>query len=196
MSKIQPNIYQGRSSNRLKLVSYRHLTKDKKLRNKYREWLNDKENIAPIGSKELSEKIFNDKDIENAFERFTSTTCHGFFLYCMQSKMYIGTVKLDKIDWYNKTAEDGILIGESRCHGQGYGTIAYELLLDYAFNMLGLKIIRGGCNELNYGMRKIFEKLGYKQTHITENTDFIDKQWSNHIYFEIKKENLKAFWHA
>ena len=61
-------MYQERSSNRLKLVSYRHLIKDKKLRNKYRGWLNDKKNIAPIGSKELSEKIFNDKDIEHALE--------------------------------------------------------------------------------------------------------------------------------
>ena len=196
MLKIQPITYQRNSSSSLKLISYKHLVKNKEIRSKYREWLNDKKNIASIGSKELSKTIFTDKDIDQAFERFTSSTCHGFFLYCMQLKMYIGTVKLDKIDWYNRTAEDGILIGERSCHGQGYGTIAYELLLDYAFNVLDLKIIRGGCNELNYGMRKIFEKLGYKQTHITENTDFIDKQWSNHIYFEIKKENLKAFLHT
>lgn len=162
------------------------------LKNKYKDWLNDKKNLAKIGSKELSEKIYTDKDIELAFERFTSSTCHGFFLYCVQLKMYIGTVKIDKIDWDKRTAEDGILIGERSCHGQGYGTIAYKLLLDYAFNMLELEMIRGGCNELNYGMRKIFGKLGYKQTHIAENVDFIDNQWSNHIYFEIRKKNLKG----
>lgn len=191
MTQEQPSMYQAASSDTIKLMSYKHLIKNIKLRNKYKEWLNNKKNIALIGSRELNEKIYTNKDIELAFERFSSSTCHGFFLYCVKLEIYIGTVKIDKIDWCRGTAEDGILIGESRCHGQGYGTNAYKVLLDYAFNMLELKIIRGGCNEQNYSMRKIFEKLGYKKTHVAKKTDFVDNQWSNHVFYELKKENLR-----
>ena len=192
MVKTQPSMYESESTDRIKLISYKHLIEDLELRSKYKMWLNDKKNLALIGSRELTEKIYTNRDIELAFERFTSSTCHGFFLYCLEMKMYIGTVKIDKIDWLKKTAEDGILIGESSCHGRGYGTISYKLLLDYAFNMLDLELIRGGCNEKNYGMRNIFKKLGYKQTHIAERVDFINNEWSNHVFYELKKEDRNS----
>ncbi|MBU1290447.1 GNAT family N-acetyltransferase, partial [bacterium] len=51
---------------------------------------------------------------------------------------YVGQISLHKIDWKNRNAELGIVIGNKEYWGKGYGTDAIKILLNHAFNQMNL----------------------------------------------------------
>lgn len=75
---------------------------------------------------------------------------------------HIGSVSLMKIDYFSKRAEYGIFIGDRRYHGQGYGTEAGKLLVDYGFKRL--KLYRICLRLIGYNVRgqRSYEKIGFK----------------------------------
>lgn len=50
----------------------------------------------------------------------------------------IGTSFIKNIDAHSNKAEFGIFIGEENVRGKGYGTVATQLTVDYAFDVLKL----------------------------------------------------------
>ncbi|GAG61538.1 unnamed protein product, partial [marine sediment metagenome] len=49
---------------------------------------------------------------------------------------YIGQISLHKIDWKNRNTELGIVIGNKKYWGKGYGTDAIKTLLNHTFNQM------------------------------------------------------------
>lgn len=76
---------------------------------------------------------------------------------------HIGNVGLHKIDFLHGTATTGTLIGDRQDRGKGYGFHAKMLLLDYAFNTLGLRKINSAVYDFNAASRRCLEKCGYVQ---------------------------------
>jgi RimJ/RimL family protein N-acetyltransferase len=72
----------------------------------------------------------------------------------------IGMVTL--YDFRNAGCELGIKIGAVDLRGRGYATEAVELLVGYAFDTLGLEVIRGSTLSHNERMRRVFEKNGFE----------------------------------
>ena len=72
----------------------------------------------------------------------------------------IGMVTL--YDFRNAGCELGIKIGAEDLRGRGYATDAVELLVGYAFETLGLEVIRGSTLSHNERMRRVFEKNGFE----------------------------------
>lgn len=74
----------------------------------------------------------------------------------------IGVMGMHKVNWINRTAITGALIGEREYWGKGYGTDAKMFLLDYAFNTLGLRKI--GSDVIAFNKRSLRYSLhcGYK----------------------------------
>ena len=61
----------------------------------------------------------------------------------------IGTIGIHGIDWKNRIATTGALIGEKEYWNKGYGTDAKMALLDYAFNTLNLRKIMSRVKAFN-----------------------------------------------
>jgi RimJ/RimL family protein N-acetyltransferase len=61
-----------------------------------------------------------------------------FTIYEKETLRPIGNTGLHGVDFRNRSATFGILIGEPECQGKGYGTETTRLMLDYAFTALGL----------------------------------------------------------
>ena len=173
------------------LRSFKSQENNEKLKSKYLGWLNDKENTRLIGSKMLHETMLDEAYIEESFRRFSSRTCHGFFIYSKKAGEYIGTAKLDKINTESMTAEDGIMIGERRFKGKGYGYQTYDLILKYAFENLKLRKVAGGCNINNLGMQKIFERSGYTKEGRFRGVDWVKEEWSDNHYYGIYREEYR-----
>ena len=173
------------------LISFKSQENNRELKLKYLSWLNDQKITRLIGSKMLHNTILDKAYIEESFSRFTSKICHGFFIYNKEAGEYIGTAKLDKINTESMTAEDGIMIGERRFHGKGYGYQTYSLILKYAFEELKLRKVAGGCNIKNLGMQKIFERSGYTQEGRFRGVDWVEGEWCDHLYYGIYREEYK-----
>lgn len=85
----------------------------------------------------------------------------GMFLKTDQS--HIGNIKLDSIDLTHKTANVGLIVGERRMWGRGFGSEAIETITRHAFTELGIRKLCAGCYHLNHGSISAFLKAGYRQ---------------------------------
>jgi RimJ/RimL family protein N-acetyltransferase len=85
-----------------------------------------------------------------------------FMIHTRAENLAIGFVGLDGINWVHGEAWMGIGIGDRRYWGQGYGTEAIQLLLEYAFSELNL--FRVTLNVFAYNERAVrsYEKAGFK----------------------------------
>jgi RimJ/RimL family protein N-acetyltransferase len=77
------------------------------------------------------------------------------------SEKLIGNCGIHNIDWKNRVADVGIVIGEKELQGKGYGTEAMELLLEYAFNTLNLNRIELLTYVFNERALKSYKKVGF-----------------------------------
>lgn len=77
-------------------------------------------------------------------------------------KGLIGTTGLHKIDWKDRTAEHGVIIGAKDCWSKGYGKDAHMTLLNYAFNTLNLRKINSSFISFNIRSRNYHLTCGYK----------------------------------
>jgi diamine N-acetyltransferase len=77
-----------------------------------------------------------------------------FTIYERATWRPIGGCSLIEVDHRSGTAKLVILIGEADARGQGYGTEAVRLLLDFAFTALGLHSVMLGVCEFNRAGRR------------------------------------------
>lgn len=92
---------------------------------------------------------------------------------------FIGTMGLHDINWQNRTATTGALIGEKKYWGKGYGTEAKMLMLNYAFNTLNLRkinslVISYNQRSLRYSLHCGYEIEGRKKKEIYKNGRYWD----------------------
>lgn len=81
---------------------------------------------------------------------------------CTLEGTLIGTMGLHHIDHQNGTATTGSVIFDEVHRNQGFGTDAKMILLDYAFNMLGLQLIESRAFGFNGRSSAYSQKCGYK----------------------------------
>lgn len=83
----------------------------------------------------------------------------------------IGTCQFHNLDWRNRSAEIGIMIGEKTFWDRGYGTETMQLLLRHGFNTLNLHRIWLQVYAKNQRGIRAYEKAGfifegkYRQAH-------------------------------
>ena len=80
---------------------------------------------------------------------------------CTLECVLIGTMGLHRIDPINGTASTGSVIFDEQYRNQGYGTDAKMVLLDYAFNFIGLHIVESRVIGFNGRSAAYSKKCGY-----------------------------------
>ena len=76
---------------------------------------------------------------------------------------HIGNIGLHSIDSDNRSAEFGILLGDETMRGKGYGTEAGRLILNYAFDELGVHRVMLRAYAFNAGALRMYAKLGFRE---------------------------------
>jgi diamine N-acetyltransferase len=84
----------------------------------------------------------------------------NFTIYDRSDGEPVGTCALDDISHRHRRAQFGILLGDRR--GQGIGTEATRLTLDWAFNVLSLRNVLLEVYPWNAGAIRAYEKAGFK----------------------------------
>lgn len=171
----------------IELVSYDELINDITLKTQYLNWLNDLEVIQPILSDELMKPKGPDF-IEKSFERFTKEFAKGFFIKYNPKNIFVGTIKLDKINPNNKSGEIGIMIGEKGLWNKKIGEKSYLILLKYAFETFKLNRIWGGTDENNHSMQKLFLKTGFSQEGRLRKINYFNEKYSDNFHYSILRE--------
>ncbi len=73
----------------------------------------------------------------------------------------IGVMGIHGINWVNRSATTGAMIGDKAYWGKGYGTDAKMALLDYAFNTLNLRYIMSSVIAYNERSLRYSLHCGY-----------------------------------
>jgi RimJ/RimL family protein N-acetyltransferase len=76
---------------------------------------------------------------------------------------HIGNIKIGPMQWFHRTGDIGIIIGEKDCWGRGYAAEAIELLTRYALETLGLAKVTASCYHMNVGSQRAFLKAGFAE---------------------------------
>jgi RimJ/RimL family protein N-acetyltransferase len=85
-----------------------------------------------------------------------------FIIYERATLRPIGLTEFTHIDLAHRTATYGIVIGEPECWGKGYGTETTILMLDYAFQVLGLHNVMLDVHGFNQRAMRAYLRAGFK----------------------------------
>lgn len=102
----------------------------------------------------------------------------------------IGNCQFINIDWRNRSAELGIMIGEKSCWDNGYGTEVLSLMLQHGFNTLNLHRIWLQVYSKNIRGIHAYEKAGF-----IHEGQFRQAHYQHGRYFDVHLMSvLKSEW--
>ncbi len=113
----------------------------------------------------------------------------------------IGTANLVDIDWKNRNAFHGMMLGDKAIRGKGYGVDTVMAVMRYAFEELGLERLDGSMIEYNTASLKLYiGKCGWKEEGRQRNWYFRKNRYWDRIlvgvtrgdYFDLMGQ--KNYW--
>jgi diamine N-acetyltransferase len=127
----------------------------------YQRWIND---FGTLRTLAVSPRPMT-MESETAWYEHAATSDASiihFTIYERASWQPIGNADWRDIDYRNRTATMGIVIGDPTDRGKGYGTEATRLMLDYAFTGLDLHSAMLTCYAFNQAGQRAYEKAGFR----------------------------------
>jgi len=154
------------------------------------EWVNNPEIrnflLIPFPStKHMEEKWFDENETKDDVVLAIET---------LKDREFIGTMGLHRINWINRVATTGTLIGKKEYWGRGYGTDAKMFLLNYAFNTLNLRKIKSEVVIYNKRSLQYSLHCGYKIEGKRIKEQFKNGKYHDLILLGLFKEDWLPVW--
>jgi ribosomal-protein-serine acetyltransferase len=102
-----------------------------------------------------------------------------------------GTVRYHEIDWSNKSTELGYSVGGA-FEGRGLITKTCRVLIDYAFEELGLNRIAISCAVENQKSRAVAERLGFTQEGILRQSEWLQDRFTDMAVYGLLASEWRA----
>jgi lipopolysaccharide/colanic/teichoic acid biosynthesis glycosyltransferase/RimJ/RimL family protein N-acetyltransferase len=149
-------------------------------------WSNDPEINYMLGgwhfpsSKQDQLKWFNNLNPNSNNQRFAIVT---------EELGLIGMANLVDINWKDKNAFTGMLLGDKNMRGKGYGVDSIMTMNKYAFEELGLQRLDGSMISYNEASIAVYtKKCGWKVEGIKINSYFRKNKWWDKVIVGITSE--------
>ncbi|EIM31309.1 acetyltransferase, ribosomal protein N-acetylase [Leptothrix ochracea L12] len=102
----------------------------------------------------------------------------------------IGTANLVNIDWKNKNAYHGMMIGKANLRGRGYALDTVHAIMKYAFMELGLHRLDGDMIAYNHRSIKFYiDKCGWQHEGIRRDWFFREGQHHDKVVVGVTRED-------
>jgi RimJ/RimL family protein N-acetyltransferase len=121
-------------------------------------WINDPEVITTLGKRFPTNAAMEKEWLDSQYK---SENSFSLAIMLKDGDQHIGNCGFNDIDYVNRNAEFGILIGEKDQWGKGYASEAARLLLDYGFEELNLHRIFLEVYAHNKRAQRAYEKAGF-----------------------------------
>ena len=154
----------------------------------YVRWFNDPEvtrwlsNYLPLSR--LAEEAF--------FERVARFETDIVWAVLDEHGRHIGGTGLHGIDWPNRMATSGIVLGEKDVWGHGYGGEVMQVRTAWAFEELGLHRIESACFAGNVASARCLARAGYRQMGTARRKWWRRGEWHDCYLWEILDEDYFA----
>lgn len=90
---------------------------------------------------------------------------------------YLGEVVLTDLDEFNQSISFRIALSGEALFGRGYGTEATRMVLDFAFDRLGVHRVALEVFDFNLRAQRVYEKCGFVREGVLRDALFWDGQW-------------------
>ncbi len=125
------------------------------------EWRNDREVKALLGGWSFPVSLEAEQEWFEKARHSRST--QRLAIEVLADGRYIGNIGLYEIDWKDRKAEYGILIGDKAAWGKGYGLDASTALLAYAFCELNLHRVFLRVLAHHERAIRLYQRIGFRE---------------------------------
>lgn len=155
----------------------------------YASWLNDQKTTIFMGSGRFPVTA----DSLRAYIDHYNDSKDGMLLgiFTKRSSKHIGNITLHQIDFRNRFAEIGIIIGDKKSYGKGYATKAIRLVVEHAFFKINLRKLYTGMVKGNEGSKKAFEKVGFKVEGVLKEHFYLNGEYLDYYKLGLLKDKFK-----
>lgn len=154
----------------------------------YARWINDMQVTRTLGLTPLPMTVEREQGwLDTAL---LSQEPH-FTIHELSSMRAVGNTSLVDIDHNSGTATFGLLIGESDVWGKGYGTETTRLMLNYAFDVLGLHNIELQVFAHNPGGVKAYERAGFKKIGVRRGARKVGRERYDVVYMDAVADEFQ-----
>ena len=108
------------------------------------------------------------------------------------SKKHIGFIELNLINYFNRTAQFAIVIGDKSSQGKGIGNSATSQLLDYGFNQLNLNKVYLQVASYNSKAIALYNRIGFIQEGTLRDQYYKDGSYYDMIPMGILASEFNA----
>jgi RimJ/RimL family protein N-acetyltransferase len=153
------------------------------------KWVNDREVMDNLIMRYPVSRYQEEKWIEKALDDPNP----GNKVFALETKdgVYLGGIGLHRIDWENRNAEAGIVIGKKEYWNKGYGTDAMFTILDFAFSRMNLHRVYLKVYDFNLRGIKSYEKCGFRKEGVLRHDLYVNGEYHDSIIMGILKEEFK-----
>ncbi len=158
---------------------------------KFTEWMNDFQVTDYVGRSGKIVTLNGEKEwLENSVKENDSK--RNFDIIDFKEDKLIGTIGLEHIDYIGRSAVLGIFIGDEDYRGNGYGTEAIRLLLEFGFRYLNLHSIRLDLLDINERAHKCYLKCGFKDTGRSREAIFLNGKYYDKLHMDILESEFEG----
>ncbi len=156
------------------------------INNRYLNWLNDVTLAKFIPSMSFPAT-------RSSVEQYVSKVnndSNSIFLAIIEkdSGEHVGNLKLGPIDWIDRRACYGRLIGDKMARSKGYGSEAIQLILKYAFEILNLNKVTATCLASNKAAIRSNEKNGLAKEGLLKEDRYAEGHYQDVVAMGITRK--------
>jgi RimJ/RimL family protein N-acetyltransferase len=128
------------------------------------------------------------------FEKITRDNNNLRFAIDHKKLGLIGTANIVDINWKDKNAFHGMLLGDKDIRGKGIGVDVVMTIMKYAFEEIGLERLDGSVIEYNIGSLKLYiDKCGWEKEGVKKNWYFRKNKFWDKVIVGITREKYFSF---
>ena len=163
------------NGDRLRLVTFT----EKHIQATYLSWLN---NVEIVRFTNQRFKRHSEASCLAYLHSFKDTNNRFFAIEHIKSGEMMGTLTM-YIHLHHRTADLGILIGETGQWGKGYGQEAFALAVNTLFSIGKIRKVTAGTLSCNVGMIKIMQTCGMTLEATQKDQELVDGEPFDILYF-------------
>ena len=165
---------------------YQRLSK-KHVSESYLSWLNDSEVNLYLETKGNYTNAMLEDYVKEQYER----EVYFWAILVKGSNKHIGNIKIDPINYEEKSGEYGILMGDKPNWGKGYAKEASKRIIKYCFEVLKLSKINLGVIEDNVKAVKLYKNIGFEITEVKKDVGNYNNKLCNTLRMSLDVKNFK-----
>lgn len=158
-----------------------------------RKWVNDPEVVDNLSDIFLApHTVEATEDYLNSVLKGSQQDKYHFVIADKETEAYIGQIDLINIDWKNRSAEIGIVIGEGQNRGKGIGSEALQVLQEFVFNRLNMNRLQIRVHAYNTRAHRCYLKAGFKEEGRLRQSFYIKGKYFDTIVLSMLKAEFES----